>query len=193
MIDALNAIDVKIFFFFNSLNTTWLNPVMVKVSGQAAWYPVFLFFIYLSFKKFGKKKTAIFTLFLVLTMLVADVISSQIIKNIFMRLRPCRVPEILAEMNNFGQKCGGRFGFVSSHAANTFAAMTFIIGALKLQRGMLAAALALPVIVSFSRIYLGVHYPGDIIGGTIVGVLSGLFFVKIFENLQGAKRDSSQP
>lgn len=192
MIDFLNSIDTAIFLFINSFFFSWLNPVMVKVSGQLIWMPVIACALYLGFKEFGKRNVLIFALFILLAIISADITSSQIMKNIFARLRPCRQDDLINLINHFGQKCGGRYGFVSSHASNTFAATIFIINTLKVSRRTKIIALFFPVLVSYSRIYLGVHFPGDIIGGTSVGIFWGLMFAWAFKNIQGASLDNSQ-
>lgn len=155
---------------------------MVFFSGQLIWFPLIAFILYISFREFPKNKFLFFLLFLIFTIITSDITSSYILKNVFKRLRPCRVEDIKLLMNSFGQKCGGRFGFVSSHAANSFAILTFSFLSLKRLKGAFHLIWILPVFVSYSRIYLGVHFPGDILGGALVGVCWGIIFAKILKH-----------
>ncbi len=188
MIESLHKIDSALFLWLNSLHLNWLDQAMVFLSSQILWYPFTLFFLYFAYKQFGKKTALYFALFLLMAIVASDVTSSQIFKNLFGRLRPCRAEDIKELVYRFGQKCGGRFGFVSSHASNSFALMSFSLITLGLQRPVRIMATALAVLVSFSRIYLGVHYPADILGGAAVGIGWGIFFAWSFKQVQGATR-----
>lgn len=179
MIDALLAFDRSLFLTLNSLHQSWLNPLMTFFSGQLVWLPVIALILYVAFQHLERKSFHFFVLFLLLTLIASDVTSSYIIKNIFDRLRPCREIDLKPLIYKFGQKCGGKFGFVSSHAANTFAILSFSILVFPKIK-WLHYLWILPIIVSYSRIYLGVHYPGDVFGGILVGVfwasvLAGIF------------------
>ncbi len=191
MIELLNQLDRSLFLLINSWHAEWLDESMKFISGPILWYPIILGLTYLCFTYHGKKLTALFAFFIFLAIFASDTTSSQIIKNIFMRLRPCREEDLIGLIHNFGQKCGGRFGFISSHASNTFAATIFMAKSLKLERRFFFMAMIFPVLVSYSRIYLGVHYPADILGGAAIGIMWGLFFSKVFDEYQGASREMS--
>lgn len=182
MIESLSALDKDLFLVMNSWHATWLNPVMVFFSSQIVWAPLIALLLYVAFKGLDKKSFGLFVLFMILTIIASDVTSSYVLKNIVQRLRPCRLPEIKAIYNDFGQKCGGRFGFVSSHAANSICILVFSFLALKIKSMKMHLLWFIPLIVCFSRIYLGVHYPGDILGGLIVGVFWGALLAWIFNN-----------
>lgn len=183
MINYLLKIDKSFFLFLNSFHFSILNPFMNFFSGQIIWIPVLCFFIWKSFKDFGKKPTALFILFLILIFIASDVTSSYVLKNIFLRLRPCRELDLKPLIYQFGQRCGGKYGFVSSHAANSVALIFFSLNFLKLNRTYYLFWL-LPLFVSYSRIYLGAHYPGDILGGILVGFFWGFLFFIISKNLK---------
>lgn len=179
MIEAISSWDRSLFLFINSLHHESLNGIMHFLSGQALWIPFILLIVYLAFRELGKKTGALFFLFLVLALIASDVSSSYLLKNIFLRYRPCRLEDLKPLIYMFGQKCGGKFGFVSSHAANSFLIVIFSLRILK--RKWLHLMWILPVLVSYSRIYLGVHYPGDIIGGLMVGAIWGTLLSSLFK------------
>ena len=185
MIESLNQIDHKLFFILNSWHADWLNSSMVLFSGQAIWLPFVVIILLLAFKQLGRTSFFVFLLFLVLAIIASDVTSSYLLKNLVQRMRPCRISELKLLINDFGQKCGGKFGFVSSHAANSFCIMIFSFSILQIKSKALHLLWFLPLIVSYSRIYLGVHYPGDIVGGILVGSTWGLVLAWYFKNQSG--------
>lgn len=189
MIETLASLDQKILLALNSWNAPWMNPIMVFLSGQLIWFPFVLLILFISYKQMDRRSLGIFVLFLLLGVIASDVTASYLLKNFFERLRPCKIPELKLLMNNFGQKCGGKFGFVSSHAANSFVILTLAFNSLKSIPKFLYAIWLLPIAVSFSRIYLGVHYPGDILGGVVVGTSWGLILTAFYKR----RRLGSEP
>lgn len=188
MIEGLQALDRSFFLWLNSYHAEWLNGLMTVLSGQSIWVPFLGYFFWYSYKHFGKKETAYFALFLVLTLIASDVTSSYVLKNIVNRLRPCREIDLKPLIYSFGQKCGGKFGFVSSHAANSLALVMFSFKTLNFKHKWKHLIWIAPVLVSYSRIYLGVHYPGDVIGGFVIGTIWAAFFAWVYRNHQGANR-----
>lgn len=182
MIEVLSNLDRSLFLSLNGLNFSWLNPIMEILSGQIIWAPfLFLMFWYIN-RYHDKQYFFYFSFFLVASILASDVSSSYVLKNLFQRLRPCREVDLKPLIEQFGQKCGGRFGFVSSHAANSMTFVTFTILALNLKDRSIMLLWSIPVLIGFSRIYLGVHYPGDILGGLVVGFFWGYLFFWLFMN-----------
>ena len=156
---------------------------MQFVSGQILWIPFIGGSIFFAFKQFNKKRFYLFLLFLILLLIISDTTSSYVLKNLTERLRPCRDLDIKPLINSFGQKCSGRFGFVSSHAANSLVLTLFCLRTLKLPKVFAFSFLFLPFIVSYSRIYLGVHYPGDILGGLFVGCFWSALYVYFWKHM----------
>jgi undecaprenyl-diphosphatase len=167
MIDFLNKLDVQLFLFLNSFNTPFFDKVMVFISGKIEWLPLYLSLIFWMFYRFRRKGW----LFLALTILVfalTDFTSVHLFKNVFERLRPCRNPELEGLVHLVNGKCGGMYGFISSHAANTFGLAVFMSLVFR-QKWLVVSILIWAIVVSYSRIYLGVHYPFDVIAGAAWG------------------------
>ncbi len=188
MIELIDNFDRQFFLYLNSFHHSLLDPLMKILSGQFIWAPFILFFLFHSYKSVGFKGTLFFLLFLGLTLTASDVTSSYILKNFVGRLRPCKETELMHLIYSFGQKCGGRFGFVSSHAANSVALVFFSTRILSFKKRWHIILWIMPGLVAFSRIYLGVHYPGDILGGVVVGLTWGMTFSELLKISQGASR-----
>lgn len=187
MLKSLNDLDLSLFLYMNSFHVSWMDSAMIFLSSQLIWIPMIVFFVYRGYSFFPKKTFWVFLLFLFLALIATDVTSSYVMKNLVHRFRPCRLPEIKALIYNFGQKCGGKFGFVSSHAANSSVLIFFSLRVLRL-KGWANLLWLLPLSVSLSRIYLGVHYPGDILGGIIVGLIWGYVLSYLFGKVDVKER-----
>ncbi|MBK6832242.1 MAG: phosphatase PAP2 family protein [Flavobacteriales bacterium] len=132
-------------------------------------------------RRWGWKGLGISVLSIALMILVADSGSVVLFKNTVQRLRPCHTADLSGLIHMGGTECGGRFGFVSSHATNHFAIAVFMIGVLQyVPRWSGIVLIAWAAFVSYSRIYLGAHYPGDVLVGALYGSLVGFIFFRIF-------------
>jgi undecaprenyl-diphosphatase len=125
MLEFLNQIDRKLFLFLNSMNNPFWDKVMWQVSETVTWLPFYALILFFIFKKL-KWKGFVTLIVLILLVLISDQGSVLLFKNVFQRLRPCHQPQIAALVHIVNGNCGGNYGFVSSHAANTFAFATFI-------------------------------------------------------------------
>lgn len=179
---ALIGFDQKIFLFLNQFNFPWLNSSMEFISGRLVWIPFVIFMAWTLYKSLPRKQFYFTILLFIMALSLSDVIASSILKNSTQRLRPCRDELIKPLMVWFEQRCGGRFGFVSSHAANSFMLVTLWWNLLKEKKKIYLLLFLVPIFVSYSRIYLGVHYPGDILGGTFVGVSVAIFMSWAWKN-----------
>jgi len=179
MIDVLNNIDVNILYWVNSHHSNFLDQVMVFASGKLTWVVFYLFLLFLIIKKY-KYKAVLAVLFIAIAITLSDQASVRLFKNVFLRLRPCHQPDVMENLRMI-IGCGGRYGFVSSHAANSFALVAFII--LLLQKRWVSMMMIIwGTLIIYSRVYLGVHYPSDVIAGSMVGIIAGgiafgLFFI----------------
>jgi len=162
------AWDTDLFRFINEAHQPWLDGPMEIISGKLTWIPLYALLIYYLYKQL---KQAVWKaiVYLLTTILFADQISSSLLKPLFKRLRPCHVEEFQSWIH-LPDGCGGMYGFCSSHAANAFAvAVGFYL--LSKNKRVGAALLIWASVVSYSRIYLGAHYPLDVITGAIVGTV----------------------
>lgn len=166
----LEHLDQQLFLFINSLNSPFWDQVMHALSGRVIWIPLYLaILIYLGVKY--KRKFLIIVLFIILAATLADQ-SSVLIKNIVQRLRPCHDPSLQGLVHLFNGECGGLYGFVSSHATNSFDVALLSLLFIR-KRWFTIGIIVWAVVIGYSRIYLGVHYPGDVICGSILGALIG--------------------
>lgn len=187
----MEAVDTRLFLFLNGQHAGWLDTVMVSITEMWPWIPIYILLAYLVIKQYGRKSLWIF-LAVGIVILCSDQLSAHVCKPLFHRLRPCFNPEFEGMVHLPKGSPGGRYGFVSSHAANTFAVATFLTAALrKSYRSIGWWLFAWALVSSYSRIYIGVHYPGDVLAGAVLGILVGLIIWKL-TTLLFNKRQSKQ-
>ena len=178
MLSTLIDLDTQLFLFLNGLHNEAFDSIMAWISGKTTWWPFYLLLLlYLGWTRRWQLVPIIFFIALVVTL--ADQTSVHLFKEVFERLRPCHEPALKEAVHIVNGRCGGMYGFVSSHAANTFAVAMLLL-LIQRKRWFTALMLTWAAIVSYSRIYLGVHYPGDVLGGAVLGVLCGLVVYLLF-------------
>lgn len=176
MLEFLNTVDTKLFLFFNGIHSPFFDPIMAFITAKETWYPLYLALIGFIIYRY-KKRCWIIIPCIILVVVLADQISVKMFKEVFHRLRPSRLEDLKPFIHLVGKK-GGKYGFVSSHAANSFAAATFLAFLFR-NRIFTWSILSWAAIVSYSRVYVGVHYPGDILCGAILGMVIGYGVTKL--------------
>ena len=176
----LSEADTNLFLALNGMHSDFFDTVMYWVSNRWIWIP-FYALIFFRLMRIDRKNIFRILIAAVLLITVSDQLSSGVIKKSVERPRPCHEAAIAEQVHLVKNYCGGKFGFVSSHAANCFALLTFLFLILKgKDRRMMQLVFIWAVVVSYSRIYLGVHYPGDVICGGLSGALLGKIFSLIY-------------
>jgi len=182
--EPIQAWDEALLLLINGAHTEFWDNAMLAISGNLIWLPIYIALLALIFHKFGWKVAIIILLSTAVVITLCDQISVNAFKERFERLRPCKEEHLAAQLHMV-KNCGGYFGFVSSHAANTFGVAVFISALMRnwwLSIGLILWA----AVVSYSRVYLGVHYPTDVLGGALLGSIIGYIVFLFFR--YGIKR-----
>jgi undecaprenyl-diphosphatase len=173
--DSIVEVDHQLFFFLNGLHQNWLDPVMNAFSNWVFWLPLYAWLTYLVYKKYGKG-TIIILLCAACLIFFSDQ-TANVFKALVQRYRPTHNPtfgQLVHTVNNYK---GGLYGFFSSHATNAFGIVMFVLLLLKPSQSYIKwICIGYACLTSYSRIYLGVHYPADILVGALSGVGLGFLF-----------------
>lgn len=172
MVERLLYYEHDIFLFLNSHHTPFWDAIMWLFSTKVVWAPIALFIIYVLLSKAPWRESLLILIAIVVTITLCDQFSSGLCKPYFMRLRPTHHPNFINEVQTVYGYTGGRFGFISSHAANAFGFATFM--SLLFRSKYFALTIYLWALLnSYSRIYLGVHFLSDVVFGALSGLLIG--------------------
>jgi undecaprenyl-diphosphatase len=177
MLQSLNHIDHQLFFFLNGMHNPFFDSVMYQLTHFLVWIPLYLLILYLVIRHY-KWQVLVVLLFVAVMILVSDQLCN-IIKETVQRLRPSNDPALSAVHIVNGYR-GGTYGFYSAHASNNFAVAVFLVVMIGNRfRYIIPIVLAYAVVISYTRIYLGVHYPGDTVCGALAGSVIGFILGKL--------------
>jgi undecaprenyl-diphosphatase len=180
MIETLLEADKDLLLFFNGYHVPWLDPIMLVLTKTIAWLPLYLTLIFMVVKDFQKDSWRVLIV-VAFTILLTDQITSSLMKPYFERLRPSREPELVGLLHLVNGYRGGLYGFASSHAANSFGVAMFIWLIFRKSRQWIWILFVWAVLITYTRIYLGVHYPGDILVGAIIGIGCAVFSYYLYK------------
>lgn len=191
MIETLLQLDQALFFWINNdLHNPVLDWLMPYWRSKYTWIPFYLLLLGFSIWKF-KRRGLYFILGLGLTVAISDQLSSELVKKSVQRVRPCNDVSIKDDVALL-VRCGGGYSFTSSHATNHFAVAVFLIltlaGRYKYMRG---ALLFWAATIALGQVYVGVHYPLDILGGALLGSLVGILVAFLFNKYIGLEKTVS--
>ena len=183
IIDQLIALDKELFLFLNGLHTPWLDPVMRLITETLFWLPFYIFLLFHIVKQ-HKVMSLVILLGITLTILLSDQITTGTMKPYFTRLRPSHEPSLEGLVHLVNGYKGAVYGFASSHAANTFGTAMFLYLLFRTTKPWIVWLFPWAALVSYTRIYLGVHYPADIVAGAAVGILCGWISFILYKMLR---------
>lgn len=178
--DHIIQFDRQIFLIINGMHSPFFDFLMFWLSDKFIWIPLYAVLLFLMIRQ-SPARWWLILISIALLVTITDQVSVKAFKDVFLRLRPCHEPLLEGMVRILNEHCGGKYGFVSSHATNTFGMAVFSGLMLKKRFGwVLPALLVWAGIISYSRIYLGVHYPGDVLAGGAVGALIGWAVFRLY-------------
>lgn len=181
MLDFLIQLDREVFLFLNNLGSETFDGFWLFITKQFNWIPIFLIILYLVFKHLGWKH-ALLIIFTIAVLITLTDQTTNLFKFIFKRLRPCSEPVLEGLMREVQSR--GSFSFFSGHASNSMAVAFFLFMVLKPYLKYMGFIFIWPFIFAYSRIYLGLHYPSDILCGYLWGILMALIMLKVYALLR---------
>lgn len=178
MIDRLEQWDKSLFRLLNGAHNDLFDFIMPWISNKYVWIPLYAILLYWLIRH-AKLPVWQTLASIVILIIISDQVASGILKPWIERLRPCYDPE-LTDSVHLLKGCGGSYGFASSHASNSFAVAIFCWLMLKQHLKYIWLLIPWAILIAYSRIYLGVHFPGDVIVGALIGI--GAAYLIMFVN-----------
>jgi len=177
MIDQLVHYDKEFFLFLNNLGTAQWDGFWLFMTNKWSSIPLYILLAFLTYRAFGLKRLLISLVAIALLILATDQLAN-FFKYGVQRLRPCHDPSLNGLMRLVKGSCGGKFGYFSAHAANSFAVAFFFVSLFRTKyKSFRVVLIVWALVVAYSRIYIGVHFPMDVLTGILIGTfLGGVFF-----------------
>jgi undecaprenyl-diphosphatase len=186
MIEEILKLDSQLFLFLNNLGSPTFDNFWIYLSYKESnilFYLALLIFYFFSESKKIKLTEVFYSLFFIAIMIAIADQTANLFKDSFQRLRPCYNESLISFVRLVNESCGGKYGFFSAHASNSFSLAVFFGLLFKNKfRFIIYMTLFYASLISFSRIYLGVHFPLDIFFGGVYGIITGLVIFRIYEN-----------
>lgn len=182
MLDWLLELDRNVFVYLNSLGSETFDGFWSFITKQLHWIPFFLFLLYITLKKLGWRHTVLLLIMIAVLVALTDQ-TTNIYKKGLQRLRPGNEPEIAGLIRAVQHRSS--FSFISGHASNSMAVAFFLFMVLRPYYKYMGFIFLWPLIFAYSRIYLGLHYPGDILAGYIWGILMASLILMLYKYLKG--------
>lgn len=189
MRETLNQLDTSLFLWLNGRHAPWLDPIMVFVTERNSWIPFYALLVGWLIYRYRKQAIGIL-LTIIAAVALADQVASSVFKPLTHRLRPCH-EVALQKLIHPVLECGGLYGFVSSHAATTFALATSLWLLIGKQYPWTKWVFLWAAFVSYSRIYVAAHYPLDVLAGTGTGILAAYICVAIYQKIRLRSQSSN--
>ncbi|WP_298758992.1 phosphatase PAP2 family protein [uncultured Psychroserpens sp.] len=185
MIEELARLDTELFIYLNNLGTETWDGFWMFYTTKFNWIPFYAVLAYLMYKRLNTKMFLLTLLVIALMITFTDQMTNLFKKVLVMRLRPCHNEDIDGLFRLVKSYCGGQYGYFSGHASNSMAVAVFTSFMLKSKYRFLPYIMIIwAIAMGYSRIYIGVHYPLDVLSGMLFGVFSGLLFYKLDKYLQ---------
>ena len=183
MIDLLQTLDESVIVAINSWNSVFFDNIMWWVSGKFTWWPFYLLLVVFIFWQMKWKAGGMIFLLTILLITASDQTSVHLFKELFQRPRPSHNPVINDLLHFVNDYRGGSYGFISSHASNCFSVASFLAIIFR-KKWFTLILISWAILVSYSRLYLGVHYLSDVIAGALWGVLLSVIFYRLYKFLK---------
>lgn len=178
MLESIVAKDQELLIYLNNLGTKFWDPIMMYITHQINWWPFFVVLIFFLLKKISLKQFGLLVLVLSVFFLFTDQMTN-VVKYAVARLRPVNDPDILPQLRYL--RGANSPSFFSGHASNSSGSILLLFLILRKYYNYMWMIFFFPLVFAYTRIYLGLHYPADILVGYIFGMSSGVFFYNLFK------------
>ncbi len=180
MLEHLIELDKTIFLYLNNLGNSSWDAFWMFITNKFSSVPLYAILLFLAFRQLGLKKTGLLLVFIALLILTTDQLAN-FFKYGVQRLRPCHDLDVNMLMRLVKSHCGGKYGYFSAHSANSFAIAFFFTSLLRTGYKYVGVILFIwAILVAYSRVYIGVHFPLDIVSGAFIGLFLSWLYFKLF-------------